>query len=101
MSRQMAGAGRDYAPDFVSLETLAFRLDCQAGDVERLLRAGELPAPWRIGDLKRWDFAVVRAFIAGRNVGSGAGQRVRLAENGLPGRDDDPLLAAVAAAPVK
>ena len=55
---------RTYAPNLVSLETLAFRLDCSTGEIERLMRSGALPAPVMIGDLMRWDFEGVLAFVA-------------------------------------
>ncbi|MFZ1106080.1 MAG: hypothetical protein WAN86_24990 [Hyphomicrobiaceae bacterium] len=54
---------RDYPPDYVSAETLAYRLDCE---VEALMRKGALPRPRMIGDLRRWDFASVRAFVERR-----------------------------------
>lgn len=87
---------RTYPPDLVSLETLAFRLDCSVGEVERLMRAGALPAPVMIGDLMRWDFEAVLAFIrrsGGRSGGGGA--RSKLASNGLPGPDADPFLSGI------
>lgn len=88
---------RTYAPDLVSLETLAFRLDCSVGEVERLMRAGALPAPVMLGNLMRWDFEGVLAFIrrgAGRAAGVG-GPRSTVASNGLPGPDADPFLSGV------
>jgi predicted DNA-binding transcriptional regulator AlpA len=90
---------RTYAPDLVSLETLAFRLDCSVAEIERLMRAGALPAPVMIGDLMRWDFEGVLAFIRrgnGRAPGvGGAGARQKLASNGLPGPEADPFLSGV------
>ena len=89
---------RSYAPDLVSLETLAFRLDCSAGEIERLMRTGALPAPVMIGDLMRWDFEGVLAFIRhgnGRPPDMRGAGRQKLASNGLPGPDADPFLSGV------
>jgi hypothetical protein len=53
-------------------------------------RKGVLPRPQMIGDLKRWDFTLVRAAIESQN-----GVRKRMAPNGQPGPDEDPFLAAL------
>jgi hypothetical protein len=87
---------RPYPPDYVSAETLAYRLDCPVEAIEVLMRRGALPRPQMIGDLRRWDFASVRAFVQGQNAG-----RKRLAPNGRPGPADDPFLAALEGAPAK
>jgi len=67
--------------------------------VERLMRAGALPAPVMIGNLMRWDFEAVLAFVRrgnGRSSGIGTGgPRPPLASNGLPGPDGDPFLSGV------
>ena len=81
---------RGYPPDYVSAETLAYRLDCEVETIEALLRRGALPSPRLIGGLRRWNFASVRAFVEAQNV---AGKR--LAANGRPGPEDDPFLAAL------
>jgi hypothetical protein len=90
---------RTYPPDLVSLETLAFRLDCSVAEVERLMRAGALPAPVMIGTLMRWDFEAVLSFIRRGNSRSsgntGTGARSPLASNGLAGPDCDPFLSGV------
>lgn len=62
MTRRQA-AGRSYPPDYVSAETLAYRLDVPAHLVEILVREGQLPQPELLGSLKRWDFADVRTFL--------------------------------------
>jgi hypothetical protein len=82
---------RTYAPDYVSDVTLAYRLDCPVEAIEGLIRRGVLPRPQMIGELRRWDFAMVRAAIESQNGG-----RKRLAPNGQPGADEDPFLAALA-----
>jgi hypothetical protein len=82
---------RAYPPDYVSAETLAYRLDCEVEAIEALMRRGALPRPRMIGGLRRWDFASVRAFVEAQNAPAR-----RLAPNGRPGPEDDPFLAALA-----
>ena len=55
---------RPYPPDYVSRETLAYRLDLRAGDVDRMVAAGMLPAPVRIGNAERWRWNDVEARLA-------------------------------------
>lgn len=88
------------APDLVSLETLAFRLDCSVAEVERLCRTGVLPAPLRLGDLMRWEFEAVLAHIRRANgrvatSAAPAPAKVRLAANGHTGPEGDPFLSGV------
>jgi len=88
------------APDLVSLETLAFRLDCSVAEVERLCRAGVLPAPLYLGDLVRWEFEAVVAHIRRANgrttpVAAAAPAKARMAANGHAGPEGDPFLAGV------
>jgi hypothetical protein len=83
---------RGYPPDYVSDVTLAYRLDCPVEAIEALIRKGVLPRPHMIGDLRRWDFAKVRAAIESQN---GARKMLRLAPNGQPGPYEDPFLAAL------
>jgi hypothetical protein len=90
VSSEKNSAGRSYPPDYVSAETLAYRLDCPLGVIEGLMRKGVLPRPQMIGDLRRWDFALVRAAIESQN-----GVKKRLGPNGQPGPDEDPYLAAL------
>ena len=75
---------RRFAPDYVSAETLAYRLDCSRATIDAYVRKGLLPKPERIGNMVRWDFAAVKAFIKGRND--------RPAEVGLNGRQRDVYL---------
>jgi predicted DNA-binding transcriptional regulator AlpA len=58
---------RPYPPDYVSAETLGYRLDLSRTTVEGYVRAGLLPKPEMIGNLPRWDVAQVIAFIKARN----------------------------------
>jgi hypothetical protein len=81
---------RDYTPDFVSAETLAYRLDCPVETVEMLVRMGALPLPCKIGTLVRWDYERVLAFL--RTLSS---RKMKVGPNGLPGPEIDPFLAAL------
>jgi hypothetical protein len=92
----MERATRVYPPDYVSDETLAYRLDCPVEAIETLMRKGLLPRPKMIGELRRWDFEMVRAAIESQNKATR-----RAAANGRPGPDDDPFLAALARPPVE
>jgi predicted DNA-binding transcriptional regulator AlpA len=69
--RSMSEAKRDverpYPPDYVSAETLAYRLDCSRSTVDEYVRKGMLSKPAMIGNLTRWDFGQVVAFIKARN----------------------------------
>ena len=60
--------GRPYPPDYVSAETLAYRLDCSRSTIDAYVRLGLLPKPDTIGNLQRWDFGQVRAFIKAQNA---------------------------------
>jgi hypothetical protein len=82
---------RVYPPDYVSIETLAYRLDCSLVEVKLLLGAGALPAPATIGGLQRWDFGLVRATIESENARSSA----KVGRNGQPTAAADPYLAGV------
>lgn len=54
---------RPYAPDFVSAETLAYRLDCSVRTIEDYVRAKLLPGPVKIGNLVRWCWSDVERHI--------------------------------------
>ena len=62
---------RSYAPDFVSAEKLAYRLDCSRSTIDAYVKAGFLPKPLTIGNLRRWDFEEVKAFIRAQNAVKG------------------------------
>jgi predicted DNA-binding transcriptional regulator AlpA len=64
----MSEERRSYAPDYVSAETLAYRLDCSRSTIDVYVKAGLLPKPVTVGNLVRWDFAIVRAYIMAQNV---------------------------------
>lgn len=59
-----------YPPDYVSAETLAYRLDCSRSTIDAYVRLGLLPKPETIGNLQRWDFDLVEAFIKAQNAGT-------------------------------
>lgn len=54
-------ASRPYPPDFVSRETLAYRLDLAPAAVDQYVKRGLLPAPIQIGEALRWRWSDVEA----------------------------------------
>jgi predicted DNA-binding transcriptional regulator AlpA len=70
VSGRVSDPVRPYPPDYVSAQTLAYRLDCSRSTVDAYVRAGLLPKPETIGNLQRWDFVEVRAFIKAQNGSS-------------------------------
>ena len=62
------GAERAFAPDYVSAETLAYRLDCSRSTVDDYVRRGLLPTPRIIGNLQRWRWREIEAWIARQGV---------------------------------
>lgn len=70
---------RPYPPDFVSVSTLAYRLDIAERTVLDYAKAGILPAPVAIGNAKRWSWADVVAHIGAQN-GLAAAQAGDMAE---------------------
>ena len=91
MSRPFTSVQRQYPPDYVSIETLAYRLDCTVAEIEQLVRAGGLPAPVKILGLQRWDFDIVRATIETQNDR----KMTKVGRNGQPTSETDPYLAGV------
>ena len=96
MAEIQRDGARSYPPDYVSVETLAYRLDCTVGEVESLLRNGVIPAPIMLAGLRRWDFGLVRATIEGQ-----AGRMTRVGRNGRATAADDPYLAGVERGPTR
>ena len=82
-----------YPPDYVSAETLAYRLDCSRATIDAYVKEGRLPKPEIIGNLARWDFAEVRAFIKAQNATSHA------ISNGVLHDPADPYLEALSHGP--
>jgi len=82
---------RGYAPDFVSAETLAYRLDCSTSTIDAYVRDGRLPRPEKIGNLVRWDFDEVRRFIKEH----GAERPKSTANNGILHQTGDPYIEAL------
>lgn len=95
MSAAIDERARSYPPDYVSAETLAYRLDCKPSEIDALVRSGALPRAVAIGPLKRWDFVIVRAFLAAQTGSSLPVRAPKLAANGRPGSDADPYLMGV------
>jgi excisionase family DNA binding protein len=81
---------RVYPPDYVSAETLAYRLDCSRATIDAYVREGRLPKPELIGNLVRWDFAEVRTFIKARSIASDVAHG-----NGVLNDPADPYLKAL------
>lgn len=67
MTERKHDVERPYPPDYVSADTLAYRLDCSRATIDNYVKAGLLPKPEIVGNLLRWDFAAVVSFIKGRN----------------------------------
>lgn len=72
---------RLYPPDYVSAETLAYRLDCSRSTIDAYVRCNLLPKPQLIGNLQRWDFAEVSAFIRARNQASTDGKATDIVDD--------------------
>jgi predicted DNA-binding transcriptional regulator AlpA len=89
MMQRQRDQNRVYPPDYVSAETLAYRLDCSRATIDAYVREGQLPKPELIGNLVRWDFADVRTFIKARNVDGAA------LDNGALHDPADPYLKAL------
>lgn len=58
---------RPYPPDFVSAETLAYRLDCSVRSVQDYAKSGIIPKPITIGNLVRWRWSDIVEHLAARN----------------------------------
>lgn len=82
MSERKHEVERPYPPDYVSAETLAYRLDCSRSTIDAYVREGLLPKPEFIGNLPRWDFAHVVSFIKARN------ETGRVSDVGCPEKED-------------
>jgi len=79
----MSEERRSYPPDYVSAETLAYCLDCSRSTIDVYVRVGLLPKPHSIGNLQRWDFGEVKAFILAKN------------SDNLRGESEDDFLKAI------
>jgi predicted DNA-binding transcriptional regulator AlpA len=62
------GVKRAFAPDYVSAETLAYRLDCSRSTVNDYVRRGLLPTPRIIGNLQRWRWSEIETWIASQDA---------------------------------
>ena len=68
MTGRKHGVERAFAPDYVSAETLAYRLDCSRSTVDDYVRRGLLPTPRIIGNLQRWRWSEIEAWIASQGA---------------------------------
>lgn len=67
-SRRKREVRRPYPPDYVSAETLAYRLDCSDSKIYDDVRKGLLPKPIGVGTLQRWRWSDVEEAIAAQNA---------------------------------
>ena len=67
MTERKQDVKRAFAPDYVSGETLAYRLDCSRSTVDDYVRRGLLPPAQNVGNLQRWRWSDVEAWIAERS----------------------------------
>ena len=73
-----AASQRPYPPDFISADTLAYRLDYSRSSVDDFVRRGLLPPPVTVGANPRWHWPQVEEFILVRNGRSLAAQGAEL-----------------------
>jgi hypothetical protein len=71
--RRWSGADRDRSCEAVSSRFCSGRdarlpARCSRSTIDAYVRAGLLPKPETIGNLQRWDFVEVRAFIKAQNA---------------------------------
>jgi hypothetical protein len=76
---------RTFPPDYVSRETLAYRLDMKAGAIDQLVKRGILPPPHQIGEALRWWWSEVDRRIRADD----------LQTNATAAEADDPYLTAI------
>ena len=75
---------RSYPPDYVSCETLAYRLDLSRSTVDDWVKRGLLPKPQTIGTVQRWRWADVEACISTANHPLAPGHENGSAEDADP-----------------
>ncbi len=78
-------SSRNFPPDYVSRETLAYRLDMKVGAIEQLVKRGVLPPPLSIGEALRWWWPDVDRRIRGDDLQTSATAH----------KADDPYLKAI------
>jgi predicted DNA-binding transcriptional regulator AlpA len=59
---------RAFPPDYVSAQTLAYRLDCSRSTVDDYVRRGLLPKPISVGTLQRWRWSDIEIWIVHTSV---------------------------------
>ena len=52
-------------PDLIDVQAVAAKLTCSTRHARRLADSGKMPAPIKLGNLLRWNRAVIEAWIAG------------------------------------
>lgn len=67
MSAAKSKVTRPYAPDYVDLTTLAYRLSVSPSTIEKWEREGKLPGRRDIFGILRWKWSEVEALVDGRN----------------------------------
>ena len=67
MARSKGDIERPYAPDYVSAETLAYRLDLSRSTMDDYVKRRILPPAMTIGTVQRWRWSDVEAAIAASN----------------------------------
>ena len=60
---------RSFPPDYVSAQTLAYRLDCSRSTVDDYVRRGLLPRPISVGTLQRWRWSDIETWLLHTSVG--------------------------------
>jgi hypothetical protein len=73
---------RQEPPEFISLATLAHRLEIGARRAESYVKSGFLPRPRRVGDLDRWYWPEV----VGRLAGGELQEQAEAADDGYSAR---------------
>lgn len=63
---------RQDPPEFISLATLAHRLEIGERRAESYVQSGFLPKPCRVGNVDRWHWASVVEYIMGEEPGQPA-----------------------------
>ena len=82
-------SSRNFPPDYVSRETLAYRLDMKVCAIDQLVKRGVLPQPRVIGEALRWWWQDVDRRIRGDD----------LQTSSTANDAEDPYLKAINGAP--
>jgi predicted DNA-binding transcriptional regulator AlpA len=74
---------RCYRPDYLSAESLAYRLDLSRSTIDEYVKRGLLPKPVQVGAALRYRWSDVESFIATAN-----GELAPINGNVLSGEED-------------